>query len=418
MYFTDFIVIENTGNSVDPLGFLRPSSFIRDGLFEQFTVLSNHPAYHGFLCYAYQLLGSKGIVPGTPRFSIEFRNVEALWGILNAQAGDSIVNVTKYKTILTGKQINLKEVKKYNPLFDRLGYGTLGHYSRPSITWGLLSRNGVKLTELGERLGTTWSRRGSIKISRLMEKWLDGDDVMKLKDYHQATKLFKLSATPEESEQLVWQEIIESNCEKNPVTAPLWMNPLTPETQLLAKDEGKYPGFFPKALEHFMNEPKLCQRIDLCQRFELLAGLIQFVFEWEYVQRLEQVKKIGLTYEALQGEVARQINIHASEFVRLHGPKKLWSLFEKLSELNAYEEQARVILTHHSNHQKVKRATGYIEGDRVAVMDKVDPKNIAGLLSFFKQDLSRLNNKIGWHYKRDWHFDRAALWLEYSGGRI
>lgn len=49
MKFSEYIVIESTGSSVDPLGFLRPSSAIADGLFKQFTVLSNHPAYQGFL---------------------------------------------------------------------------------------------------------------------------------------------------------------------------------------------------------------------------------------------------------------------------------------------------------------------------------------------------------------------------------
>ncbi|UFS72648.1 hypothetical protein LPW11_10730 [Geomonas sp. RF6] len=40
-----------------------------------------------------------------------------------------------------------------------------------------------------------------------------------------------------------------------------------------------YPGFFPAVLEHYSMHTDLCRRVELCQRFELLAGLVQFVFE-------------------------------------------------------------------------------------------------------------------------------------------
>ena len=94
MNFSEYIVTEGTGSSIDPLGFLGPSSALADTLFRQFTVLSNKPAYLGFLCFAFSHLAKAGKNPGARGFSEEFRNAETLWGWLNFKAGTSILNVT------------------------------------------------------------------------------------------------------------------------------------------------------------------------------------------------------------------------------------------------------------------------------------------------------------------------------------
>src|SRR5688500_3019504 len=56
LHFSEFVVSERQSSFLDPLGFMRPAGVLQDRLFEQFTVLSNHPAYHGMLCVILKFL--------------------------------------------------------------------------------------------------------------------------------------------------------------------------------------------------------------------------------------------------------------------------------------------------------------------------------------------------------------------------
>jgi len=66
MFFTDYVVLDRAASTVDSLGFMRPASVVADNLFKQFTVLSNHPAYHGFLCFAFALFAEGAVKPDSP----------------------------------------------------------------------------------------------------------------------------------------------------------------------------------------------------------------------------------------------------------------------------------------------------------------------------------------------------------------
>ncbi|UFS72647.1 hypothetical protein LPW11_10725 [Geomonas sp. RF6] len=85
MFFSDYLVVDRAIGTVDPLGFMRPASAIADNVFKQFTVLSNHPAYHGFLCFAFAHLAESGLTPTSRDFARRFRSLEALWGIVNVR---------------------------------------------------------------------------------------------------------------------------------------------------------------------------------------------------------------------------------------------------------------------------------------------------------------------------------------------
>ena len=279
MYFTDYIVTDGSGSSLDPLGFLRPSSEITDAIFKQFTVLSNHPAYQGFLCFVFGYLEEKGIKPGMPGFSRKFRDIEILWGLLNTHKGDSILNITKYSRLVTDNVTKLSEAHRYASIFARLNYGTLGHYSSPSIFWRILDSKGIGLTDLGRDLGAGWRYRKGTDFAEFVTSWLAGKEVVGSEAFMQATSYFCISAKPTVAEQTAWRKLIKAECNRNHVIAPLWEKPI-PQHILSTRTSGdQYIQFFPEILEHFNAYPELCHLISQCRRFDALAGLIQFVFE-------------------------------------------------------------------------------------------------------------------------------------------
>lgn len=416
MKFSDYIVIESTGNSVDPLGFLRPSSALADGMFKQFTVLSNHPAYQGFLAFAFIYLESKGKRPGTQKFSKEFRDVEVLWGILNGRAAVSILNVTKYVKIAEDENASLLDAQSaaYAALYAKLNYGTLGHYSSPSIFWGILNAKGTDLTPLGRKLGLAWSNRGGLNFGTLLDAWLAKKTIATIEYFAQAVELFHLKAAPSQEERGAWKEIIDAYCTNTSVVKPLWSNPPTTEMQALAAEESSFHSYYPAILEHYKQFPDLCERIDLGRQFELLAALAQFVFEWEYVNRLDEVKKMGLAAPLVKKSVAEILVQRSAVYLNARGYKDAGKMFQKIALDNTYDAVASTLLTHHVEHQRSKGASPFIQGKDIVVQGRVDPKVFSTFLQNLESDPLALERKIAWRYRRDWHFGRAATWLSYT----
>lgn len=416
MKFSEYVVTENTGSSVDPLGFLRPSSALADGLFKQFTVLSNNPAYLGFLTFAFQYLASIGKRPGTKGFSEDFRDAESLWGVLNDRANVSILNVTKYAEIAKKIDISLLDVRKYRPLYARLNYGTLGHYSSPAIFWGLLDRKGIYLTDLGNRLGQAWSVRAGINFTSLMEAWLSHKDASNIANFAQASIAFNLTAPPSNQERATWREVIRGYCARNLVIEPLWRHPVSTEILAFWDDEHSYPGYYPAIQAHYNNDNELKDRIGLAHQFERLAALALFVFEWEYVKRLDEVKEIGLHAPKINMAICNQMISHADAYTRTKGYKDAGKLFQVLAQEKSYDGIASSVLSHHKAHQKSKGASPFIQGDVVLIQDRVDPNSFSMFLEELRNDSSNIDHKITWRHRRDWHFKRASTWLSYAGG--
>ncbi len=69
MFLSEYVVVNRKGGFPDPLGFMRPAGVFQARLFRQFTVLSNHPAYHGILCAEWKYLHDQGRSPGRTGFS-------------------------------------------------------------------------------------------------------------------------------------------------------------------------------------------------------------------------------------------------------------------------------------------------------------------------------------------------------------
>ncbi|MGZ8983013.1 MAG: hypothetical protein ACXW11_03545 [Methylotenera sp.] len=416
MKFSEYIVIESAGGSMDPLGYLRPSSAIADGLFRQFTVLSNHPAYHGFLSFVFLYLEGKGKRPGMKGFSEEFRDIEVLWGILNDRANVSILNVTKFADIAKKADATLTDAKNDRRMYAKLNYGTLGHYSSPSIFWGILNAKGTHLTDLGRKLGVAWSRRGDLNFGTLLDAWLAKESVASINNFSNAVKLFHLDATPSQEEKAAWKEIIQFYCARTSVVSPLWSNPISKEIQNLASQESTYHSYYPTILNHFEKFPDLCIRIELGQQFELLAALAQFVFEWEYVNRLDEVKEVELSAPSVQEAVAEILVNESVNYLKVKGHMDAGKLFQQISQNKTYKEVAATLLTHHSEHQRAKGAAPFLQGQEVMVYGRFDPKKFAMFLETLHEEPSVLiEQKITWRYRRDWHFERATKWLDYAG---
>ncbi|MDQ3001844.1 MAG: hypothetical protein M3Y08_11365 [Fibrobacterota bacterium] len=414
MKFSEFIVLEKTGGSVDPLGFLRPSTAIADHLFNQFTVLSNHPAYQGFLCFVYAYAARKGIKPGKD-FSRTFRDYEILWGVLNSKAGRSILNVTKYNILADQPKLSLETAKAYRDLYLRLNYGTLGHYSSPATLWGLLNSKGTELTPLGAKLGEAWQNRGSLRFEDLLESWVKGEITPEMPDFQKAMDLFNLEAEPSANEISAWQEIISAYSQRHSKIAALWDSPVPSEIMELADNEETYAGFYEGVSAHYLGQPDILRRIGLAREFELLAGCVQFIFEWEYATRSDEgrISTSGMDFldfrflqEFLQ-RIPRYLSIHESKDT-FHG------MFRNLSMVRSVSALGTEVIRVHAKHQASKGAGAFLRDADILVRDRVDLEKLNDLIQNLSGNPENWEALISWAYRRDWFFGRAAKWLKYA----
>ena len=233
MYLTPYTMLSEETDSADPLGFLRPSQALVDLLLPQFTTLTAHPTYHGFLCCATRILKDRGLSVTDRGFSHAVRDLEILWGMLcmkSARTG-GLLNVTKLKNIpLHG--LTLEKARKQKALYLRLGYGTLGHYLVPSMTWSFFDRQ-RNLTPAGEELGRAWSARraGSGKnasFEALAERWLKGEAVPDKADEALCLALSVEAGMPGEEEQALWRRAFHGKNERMPEARELWTSPPPP----------------------------------------------------------------------------------------------------------------------------------------------------------------------------------------------
>ncbi len=415
MKFTDYVVTETTGNSVDPLGYLKPSGVVSSKVFRQFTVLSNHPAYQGFLAFVFSYLAGRSITPSKRDFAKRVRDLEILWGLLNVRAGDSVVNVTKFEPIANFDSLRLSQVRTRSALYARLNYGVLGHYASPSALWKILEQGATGLTSQGVELATAWRYRQGSDFAHLADQWLNDCDLFAIDDLETWQTRYRLSAEPEKPEKKIWQSLIEDFCTKDPVIAPLWQKPVPQEILALSTAEDTYPLFFPALQTHYAGSHELCRRIERCNRFERLSGLVQFVFEWEYVRRLDEIRLKGLTQGNLPAVVTSEIAIAATNLLPEPDEKEFWYLPATLSAISDHETMAEAILAHHTRHQRSKGASPFISGDTIAVQERVRAMEFVNFFDKMVSDTAKLVDAVQWRYHRNWHFGRAHEWQRYAG---
>lgn len=413
MKFSEYVVISRPVSIMDPLGFLGPFTALQDRLFRQFTVLSNHPAYHGVLALIYQLLASKGLTPKDKQFAHAFRQREVFWGLANVVFGSPVLNVTKYRTIADqADSFSVQKIRKGHAVYARLAYGTLGHYTSPSVFWNLLTKSGQQLTGLGEELAQAFASRGGLSLKTVLQRWADGQAISRdeTESYGQR---FGLAGQPDDAERAVWRKIIAQYCEHRPHVAPLWNNPLSQEEiAAFNRDHVHYRAFFPSLRQRY---PTLEHELNLMEEFERMSGLIQFIFEREYLfcqTRTDFPTCPGALEEQLSGELGRI----AARFVSSAPEVDTKGLFASLAGLSAYDEVAAAIVGYHVRHQKSKGASPFLEEGRLLIRDRVRPAD------FFssRAELDAATDKesrcmmVQYRARRDWHFGRASHFASYA----
>ena len=415
MKFTDFVVTETAGSSVDPLGYLKPSGEVSSGLFRPFTVLSNHPAYQGFLAFAFSFLGKSSLKPGQKIFPRRMRDLEILWGVLSIHGGDPVINVTKYEPLTGRDSLRLNDARMRPALYARLNYGALGHYGNPSTTWRILQPNGAGLSANGATLAEAWQHRSGLDFADLADRWMSEADLFAEKKLDEWARAFRLAAEPAAAERKAWRTLIHDLCRREPEIAPLWEMPVPENILALGRGDDTYPGFFPGLLAHYQAYPELCRRIERCHCFERLSGLVQFVFEWEYVRRLDYIRKIGLSSNSLPLQVTKDVRAAARAIRAVQGPRETWALPGALENAADYPTVVATVLTHHSEHQRGKGASPFIAGDAIAVQDRVDGQKFMQFFKAVADAPETLLSATQWRYHRNWHFERAQLWQQYAG---
>ncbi len=423
MLFTPYIPIDATGGSLDPLSFLRPAGQLRDTLFRQFTILSRRPAYHGALCWIFHHLRKKDIHSTQKDFARKFREIELFWGLVNShpqiarynldEAGQSILNITKFETLHANSVTSFAKAKHWGPLFARVNYGTWGHYAGPSRIWGLLDPKGRELTPAGLELALAWGTRGSAPFADLLDAWMNGAPLDE--SFIDKSRPYALGAPSSPAEKACWHEIINKYATQHPDRKALWSMPPGEDVIALAAREETYAGFFPALIKHYEGCGDLDARVELCGLFDTLAGLAQLAFEWEYARRTFD-DKIVPDYPDVEENITAALRPLLDTFRLLCEPQRFtWDLADTLAAVASWDDLAHAVLTHHEYHQQRKRVSPYIREGAIVVHDRIDPASVTALMDVLKKSPESIVSKISWYYRRNWHFSTAALWRRYAG---
>jgi len=435
MFFTPYVPLAGSSDSADALGFNGLSAKLADLLFPQFTVTTRRPAYHGFLCFALNYLKKNGYAGDSWSPEARIRDLEIFWVAHSKHLkGENILNGDKFTDlgILSKKGLTLNRAQEDDLFYKDLVYGTYGHYAVPSQTWGLLETD-RNLTELGEELAEAWEARGGGRnqFVPLLNKWMEGNQPLP-DSPNKKLRPYLASEDPSDREREVWREIIDETIQENPVSGLLWKKPIKKDTLKLADSEENYCSFFDEVHNHYENygpEPtrrELQQRLNLCQHFEAIGALAQYVFERAYLRpdnwkptpkdRVLQEK----IWEALMGALKKFNSITCRD-------KPAWALPETLEGCSSSDLEAKII-EHHAAYQFQKGAEPFMEGNTVKLEGQVKKKTGSRLtVEVLSEKLNALAEKGGadlverikraaaWHYRRNWYFPKAQAWREYAG---
>ncbi|MFL9876987.1 hypothetical protein PQR63_01230 [Herbaspirillum rhizosphaerae] len=413
MKFSEYVILEKPGLMMDPLGFIAPSANLQDTLFKQFTVLTNNPVYHGLLALVYQTLQRKGLIPGQPSFAFEFRKLEILWGLANAVQKEGVLNVTKYlPMVATVDNISLNNIPKSHGIYQRLAYGTLGHYSAPSYVWGLVEKGRSQLSDCGQQLADSFAERRGVSLVRSLEKWYEKNAVNK-QELEELGQEYAISCDPESDEQETWRSIIRQYCRSTPHTSCYWDAPLTHDALAdFNKSAQDYAMLFPTLRERY---PTLESRFQQVQIFQLLMALTQYIFEREYLLLSEE--NFLLPPGEIEESLAVTLGRLAGEYISVPSHQDARGLFKSLAGVSSYRVAADLILRHHVRHQNLKNVSPFMENGRLLVLDRF---HIADFTRLWEEldaapDHDSALACLAYRYRRDWHFGRARTYYDYAG---
>lgn len=411
MKFSEYVILAKPGLMMDPLGFLSPAANLQDTLFRQFTVLTNHPAYHGLLALIYRTLQSKGLTPGQPAFALEFRKLEILWGLANAVVDDGVLNVTKYRPLVqAGESVNLASIARSHGIYDRLAYGTLGHYSAPSSVWGLTGKDRTQLSDSGNKLAEAFAQRHGVSLAERLAQWYEKTS-LSVSELENLGGQYAISCTPGDDEKAVWRDVITQYCKSAPHTACYWSAPLTSEELAgYQRSPAAYAGMFPDVQERY---PELASRLAQMARFQSLAAVTQYVFEREYLLLSEN--DVASSADDLEEQLVRSMGKIATAYAQGPFYHDNRGLFKSLAGVSSYRSAADIILRHHVRHQNAKNVSPFMENGRLLVLDRFQMADFAAL----REDLVKAGKDnalahLDYRYRRDWHFGRAWTYHHYA----
>jgi hypothetical protein len=416
MYLSEFVVVERAGTFVDPLGFMRPAGALQDTLFKQFTVLSNHPAYHGMLCVIWEFLREAGAAPGKPDFARKFREVEIFWGLLNAIQGNPILNVRKYTRLLAEGEFALGKVSRQHAIYARLGYGTLGHYTQPSILWGLVEPKGNALSEIGRKLAGAARWRSKLDLNSWLTRWANGESFQPA-HLAEVQRAHHLLGEPADGERSSWQEVISQWTNRQPHTAPLWTDPVPfSELDAALASHGAYSAHHAALADRY---PSLGSRIMALRDFERLTGAIQLVFDLK-LAHLQFSQKLPVKFPAVLDELpAAVVDLarRASSTGRTFEPRALFSTLASTEP--SYRAIEQVVSDHHIAHQRGKGVSPFFDQSGLLVKDKVSSAELGPLVETLadEQSVETCLDRLQYRSRRDWHFRRCRVYHDWAYGQ-
>lgn len=414
IHLSEYTIVEKAAQALDPLGLMQPATALRDALFPQFTVLTRHPAHLGLLCAVWQALDSESTTKGTS-MARRFRDAEVLWGVACAANGERPVNITKFQQLVDGdRPLSLPGIPRHDAIFKRLSYGTLGHYSRPAMTWGLLRRGNEGLTPLGKRLGDGFSARaGDGGLRSLLNLWQRGQAFDREALRRMATK-FGLGAAASKLEREAWREAIEQHVDAAPSRRVLWEDLLDASVLDAANNTpASWRAVWQHAIERYPSLQPILKRIDLFER--LTAGL-QFLFDW----RLTQAEFSGEAAKfKVREDLADALSLLAREYIALPGDHASVPLIARAAEASPkIDALAHGVLEHHMAHHRKKQVRPFLTHDGIQVRGRTDRQQLGKILSEIANapDVGSALDALQLHYRRDWHFAKCRLWKRHADG--
>lgn len=422
--FSAFVIQDAAGGSVDPLGLQATFFKLTNLLFPQFTTLTNYPRYHQILCALLLYLQNR---VKQPKFNRIFREFENLWGIaqtLYASENENAVaplNVTKYQPILdesdTSGFISFEKTNHNNTgLFDRLGYGTLGFYTIPSRTWGLVAENRIVTTPIGEKLGQIVLNQ----FVELLDRWKENKMISLkdklLKEFSEKIAINPVFSEVPNEEKSIWKCLLSRFIENHSPSVfyeHLWTNLPSAEKIDSITLEDKYKSFFPALEKEYETNKGICSLLRYCNMFEQFSSSFEFLFELEYflVQEKDYLENNDQT-EAKQ-QIFEYV-LAAVPFLlkeRSYLRKNLGSVLENLGKCKTWDKAFPVMVQRHTEVQKKKGKRPYFDENRSLLQfNQVPFDRVKSALDGFHKNG---HDAVRFIYRRDWHFRRAALYKEF-----
>ena len=421
--FTPYKVLTRQNDTRDPLGFQTMRSRLTDRFYPQFTVNTSSPCALGFFCWALDFLEGRRIRPASGDFAHRFRDLEILLGCMAARSSKSaIVNITRYSR-LPG-HVTLSEAKKPGyDLYTRLGYGILGFYRSMAVKWGLLQADG-RLSAAGGALAAAWDARagkGRAPFSSVAENWLGGATPLDGLGVDYFDCFAPAVAYWGTEERAVWKGILEAYCLDHPGESPMWESPPPERTLGLLEDEAARPAFFAELEALYREHEALAGTFAACAAYERFTALVQFVFEWEYVNAglAEGVRdKAPVLRNFLLKETVKAAEALVA---RLGAIGLAWNLCDALMNAPSYDALKTAVIDHHMAHQAGKGALAYLTRDGVQLANRVDAEAVKRLsqsvgIGAGAGSAEGMMRRLVWVYRGEWFFKSAHAWAQAAGG--